>query len=110
MFKIIIGLISVMLANILLGATLAEFKKEFRKETFFNGIFKAGCIILGCLLMYACAFLNQDILVASINGSDVNLLEGMNVIFIAGIILYSVKDLKKLAEILNIKTNIEEGD
>lgn len=108
MIKIIIGLVSLMLANILLGATLAKFKKEFKKKIFFNGMFKGACIILGCLLMYICAYLNQDILVASINGNNVNLMEGMNTIFIAGIVIYSVKDLKKLADILNISTDIEE--
>ena len=32
MIKIIIGLISVMIANVLLGVTLAKLKKEFNKE------------------------------------------------------------------------------
>ena len=32
MIKIVIGLISVMIANVLLGVTLAKLKKEFNKE------------------------------------------------------------------------------
>ena len=34
MIKIVIGLVSVMVANVLLGVTLAKLKKEFNKEKF----------------------------------------------------------------------------
>lgn len=96
-----------MLANIFLGASLAQIKEEFNKNTLINGIFKAGCIIIGFLFMIGAASLTEDIVVATINGMDMNLIEGMRAIVIAGIILYSGKDLVKLASLFNLKTKIE---
>ena len=93
MFKLVMALIGTMLANIFLGASLAQFK--------------AGCIIIGFLLMIGSAYLSEDIIVASLNGNDMNLLEGMRAIVIAGIILYGGNDLIKLASLFNIKTIIE---
>lgn len=107
MFKLVMALIGTMMANIFLGASLAQIKEEFDKNTFLNGVFKAGCIIVGFLLMIGSACLSEDIIVASLNGNDMNLLEGMRAIIIAGIILYGGKDLIKLASLFNIKTNLE---
>ena len=107
MFKLVMALIGTMLANIFLGASLAQIKSEFNKKILINGIFKAGCIIIGFLLMIGSAYLSEDIIVASLNGNDMNLLEGMRAIVIAGIILYGGNDLIKLASLFNIKTIIE---
>lgn len=108
MLKILIGLLAVMLANILLGATLAGFKKEFNRDNLCKGIFKAICIILACLFMYTCAWLNPNIIVAEINGAELTIVGGMNALFIAGIILYSGKDLMKLKDLLKLSTKVEE--
>ena len=75
MFKLVMALIGTMLANIFLGASLAQIKSEFNKKILINGIFKAGCIIIGFLLMIGSAYLSEDIIVASLNGNDMNLLE-----------------------------------
>lgn len=107
MFKLVIALIGTMLANIFLGASLAKVKEEFDKNTLTNGIFKAGCIVIGFLFMIGAAALTEDIVVASVNGADMNLLEGMRAVVIAGIIVYSGKDLIKLANLFNLKTKIE---
>lgn len=109
MIKIIIGLLAVMVANIFLGSTIAGFKKCFNKRSLLNGLFKAFTLIAGALLMYLCAVLNQDILVIVINGSEVNLLNAMRALFIAGIVFYASKDLVKLANILKIEVTEEEG-
>ncbi len=108
MWKIIVGLMAVMLANIFLGMTLAELKKEFNKDNLYNGIFKAGCILVSCFFMYSCALLNPEIMVANINGIEVNLIEGMKLLFTAGIILYGGKDLMKLRDLLKISTKVED--
>lgn len=104
MKNLIIGLLAAMLANILLGGSLALFKKEFSWKKLFSGVFKASCIALGCFLMYVVSFYNSDIFVANINGTNVNLISGMKAIFVAGIILYGYQDLNKLQKI--IKTDI----
>ncbi|MCI9434084.1 MAG: hypothetical protein HFI86_02245 [Bacilli bacterium] len=108
MFNIIIGLICVMTSNIFLGTSLATLKKNFNKTTFINGIVKALLIVVSVVAMYLCSFLNPDIMVANVNGQDVNLISAMELLFIAGIMLYGFKSLVKLRDLLKLKTNIEE--
>ncbi len=112
MIKIIIGLVSAMLANVLLGVTLAKLKQEFKKEKLLSGLVKYLGIVLGVLLMYLTGYLNPDIVVANINGIKVNLMAGIEVLFISGIVYYGVQDLIKLKNLLGLSndiTPIDEG-
>ncbi len=108
MIKLLLGLVAVMVANFLLGTNLAQLKKEFDKEKMISGLLKIGGIVLGILAMLGCAYCTEDIIVANINGSNVNLLDGMRVMIISAITLYGLQDLKKLATIFQLKTQIEE--
>lgn len=110
MLKIIIGLISVMLANMLLGVTLAKLKQEFKKEKLLSGLVKYLGIILGVLLMYIAGYLNPDIVVANINNVEVNLMTGIEVLFISGIIYYGMQDLIKLKNLLGLSNDITPTD
>jgi len=112
MIKIIIGLVSAMLANVLLGVTLAKLKQEFKKEKLLSGLVKYLGIVLGVLLMYLTGYLNPDIVVANINGIKVNLMAGIELLFISGIVYYGVQDLIKLKNLLGLSndiTPIDEG-
>lgn len=108
MWNIIIGLICVMASNILLGTSLAKLKKKFNKKTLINGILKAALIIISVGLMYLCSYLNPEIMVANINSQEVNLISGMELIFIAGIIMYGYQSLVKLKDLLKLKSEITE--
>ena len=103
MIKLILGLLCVMVANIVLGTSIAKIKKQYKKDKCINGIFKALTIIVGASLMYLCSYLNPDILVTEIGGIEVNLINGMEILFTSGIVLYGAKDLIKLSELLKIK-------
>ena len=112
MIKIVIGLISVMIANVLLGVTLAKLKKEFNKEKLLNGLVKYMSIVLGVLLMYLAGYLNSDIMIANINNVEVNLMTAIEVLFVSGIVYYGMQDLIKLKDLLGISndiTPIDEG-
>lgn len=112
MIKIIIGLVSAMLANVLLGVTLAKLKQEFKKEKLLSGLVKYLGIVLGVLLMYLAGYLNPDIVVANINGIKVNLMAGIELLFISGIVFYGMQDLIKLKNLLGLSndiTPIDEG-
>lgn len=110
MIKIIIGLVSVMLANVLLGVTLAKLKQDFKKEKLLSGLVKYLGIVLGVLLMYLTGYLNPDIIVANINGIEVNLMAGIEVLFISGIIFYGMQDLIKLKNLLGLSNDITPTD
>ena len=110
MIKIVIGLISVMLANVLLGVTLAKLKKEFNKEKLLNGLVKYLSIIIGVLLMYLAGYLNSDIMIANINNVEVNLMTAIEVLFVSGIVFYGMQDLIKLKDLLGLSNNITPID
>ena len=112
MIKIVIGLISVMIANVLLGVTLAKLKKEFNKEKLLNGLVKYISIVLGVLLMYLAGYLNSNIMIANINNVEVNLMTAIEVLFVSGIVYYGMQDLIKLKDLLGLSndiTPIDEG-
>lgn len=110
MIKIIIGLVSVMIANVLLGVTLAKLKQGFKKEKLLSGLVKYLGIVLGVLLMYLTSYLNPDIVVANINNVEVNLMTGIEVLFISGIIYYGMQDLIKLKNLLGLSNDITPTD
>lgn len=110
MIKIVIGLISVMLANVLLGVTLAKLKQEFKKEKLLSGLVKYLGIVLGVLLMYLAGYLNPNIIVANINNVEVNLMTGIEVLFISGIVYYGMQDLIKLKNLLGLSSDITPID
>lgn len=110
MIKIIIGLVSVMVANVLLGVTLAKLKKEFKKDKLLNGLVKYLGIIIGVLLMYLSGYLKPNIIVTNINGIEVNLMVGIEVLFISGIIYYGMQDLIKLKNLLGLSNDITPID
>lgn len=108
MFNLFIGLASVMVANVLLGTTLAKLKASFSKKKMLGGLVKVGCILAGVGLMYLTSYLNPNILVANINDTNVNLIDAIKMLFMAGIIMYGSQDLIKLRDILKLKTDITD--
>lgn len=108
MIRLSIGLVSVMISNVIMGMTLAKLKSNFSKKKCLEGIFKIASIVVSILLMYLCSYLNADIMVASINGVNVNLIDAIELLFTAGIIYYGSQDLMKLKDILQVKTEIKD--
>ncbi len=82
--------------------------RSMDKEKLINGLAKALCIVVGISLMYLCSYLNPDILVTNINGTNVNMIDGIKLIFTAGIMLYGAKDLIKLKELLGVEINTSD--
>lgn len=105
-YNLFIGLLLAMLANIIFGLTLAKLKQDFKSGIMWNGIFKAIMIVLGISAMYLCSYINPSILVANINGMNVNLIDGMKTLFVVGIGYYGVLDLTKLGALLKVSTSV----
>lgn len=108
MLNLFIGLLATMLANVLLGMTLAKLKQTFNKKKMLEGLVKIVSILAGVGLMYLTSYLNPDILVANINGTNVNLIDAIKLLFMAGIVMYGSQDLTKLRDILKLKTEIND--
>lgn len=108
MLNLFIGLVATMLANVLLGMTLAKLKQNFNKKKMLEGLVKIISILIGVGLMYLTSYLNPDVLVANINGTNVNLIDAIKLLFMAGIVVYGSQDLIKLKDILKLKTEIND--
>lgn len=108
MINLLIGLVASMIANFLLGTNLATLKDEFDKKKMISGLLKIGGIILGVIAMLVCAYYTRDIMVININSQNVNLLDAMKAIFVAGITYYGTQDVSKLIKILNVKVPVAE--
>ena len=108
MFGLLLGLICLMFANFLLGTNLATLKKEYDKDKMVSGIIKIGGVVLGIVLMLGSAYLTKDIIVANVNNQNVNLLDGMKYVFMAGIVFYGAQDINKLVKILKVNVPISE--
>lgn len=108
MINLLIGLVAAMVANFLLGTNLATLKDEFDKKKMISGLLKIGGIVLGVMAMLVCAYCTRDIMVININSQNVNLLDAMKAIFVAGITYYGTQDISKLIKILNVKVPVAE--
>lgn len=112
-YKLIVGLICVMLANVLFGSSLAKIKKEFESTTFWNGVYKVIAIVIGAILMCVMAYFTPDILIISINDVNFNMKSAIEMIMTSAIAMYGAMDLKKLAQLIGVSTTIadvvEEG-
>ena len=108
MFGLLLGLICLMFANFLLGTNLATLNKEYDKDKMVSGIIKIGGVVLGIVFMLGSAYLTKDIIVANVNNQNVNLLDGMKYVFMAGIVFYGAQDVNKLVKILKVNVPISE--
>lgn len=108
MLNLFIGLVSTMVANVVLGMTLAKLKQTFNKKKMLEGLVKVVSVLSGVGLMYLTSYLNPNILVANINGTNVNLIDSIKLLFMAGIVMYGSQDLIKLKDILKLKTEIND--
>ena len=108
MLNSFIGLASVMLANVLMGVTLAKLKQNFNKKKMLEGLVKIGGVLIAIGLLYLTSYFNPNILVVNVDGKNMNLIDAMNLLFTTGIVIYGGQDLIKLKDILKLKTEITD--
>ena len=108
MINLIIGLISAMIANILLGTTLAKLKEEFKKKKFYDGIFKAITIAIAVILMLMCGNYNKELII-NLQGIKLSINEAIILLFKTTLIAYITKDIKAIIDLFGIKISKEEN-
>ena len=108
---VVLSLICLMVANIIMGKKLADFKDEYNKEKLVNGISKAGFSLLGLSLVYISTLI-YPMNVAKVNGQIVTTLSGATILLKASNVLYGCKVLVKIKNLLtvNIPVNLLEED
>ena len=107
--KVVLSLVCLMIANILSGKKLADFKKEYDKEKLVSGISKAIFTLVGLILIYL-STLVYPMEVAEINGDMVTTLTATTIILKAANLIYAGKVLLKIRDlfVVNIDENKED--
>ena len=98
---VVLSLICLMVANIIIGKKLADFKNEYNKEKLVNGISKAGFSLLGLALVYISTLI-YPMEVAEVNGQMVTTLSGAVILLKAANVLYGCKVLVKIKDLLTV--------
>ena len=108
---VVSSLICLMIANIIMGKKLADFKDEYNKEKLVSGISKAGFSLLGLALVYISTLI-YPMEVAEINGQMVTTLSGAVILLKVANVLYGCKVLVKIKDLLtiNVPINSLDGD
>jgi len=110
--NIALGLISLMVANILLGTGLSiiDNTQEFDIKKLKKGILKSLLVIVSFSLVYVCGLLNPNVVSIDINGQTVNLISGINIMLTLSAGLYAKKVFDKLGEVINLNVTNDEGE
>ena len=98
---VVVSLICLMIANIIMGKKIADFKDEYNKEKFIGGISKALFTLVGLVLIYI-STLAYPMDVAEVNGQMVSTLTGTTILLKTANLLYAGKVLLKIKDIFSV--------
>ena len=106
---ITVSLICLMVANIIIGKKIADFKDKYNKEKFVGGISKAFFTLVGLALIYV-STLVYPMEVAEINGQMVTTLTGTTILLKAANLIYAGKVLLKIKDIFQVNIPVNNVD
>lgn len=106
---VVLSLMCLMIANIIMGKKLADFKQEYNKSKLVGGISKALFFLIGLALTYA-STLVYPMEVAEINGKMVTTLTGATLLIKAANLIYAGKVLMKIKDLLVVDIPIKTID
>ena len=86
--------------------TLAKIKGMFNKDKLITSFVKYISLIIGVFFLYIAGMLNENVIVAQIDGISVNLVSGIKLLFTLGLMYYGGQSLIKLKDLLGIKIGL----
>lgn len=106
---VVLSLICLMVANIIMGKKLADFKQEYNKEKLVGGISKAAFFLIGLALAFASTYI-YPMEVAEINGEMVTTLTGATLLIKAANLVYAGKVLMKIKDLLTVNIPVNSNN
>lgn len=94
------GLLSLIVAHILLGTISALFKQEWNWTTCWHGLVKGAIVIVAFGLVYLAGWLCSDFVVFEVNGNMVNLETAVYYVLLAGFAYYGGTVLVQIKNIV----------
>jgi len=104
------GLVCVMMANILLGATAAQLAGEFDRDKLADGLRKILPILGGLGFMFAAAKLNGQVVVLDTGTGSLTLMDALHLVLLAGFGFYAAQALEKLCRVIGIRLHGETDE
>ena len=102
---VVLSLVCLMIANIIMGKKLADFKQEYNKEKLMGGISKAAFFLIGLALTYSSTLI-YPMEVAEVNGRIVTTLTGATILIKAANLVYAGKVLMKIKDLLVVNVPV----
>lgn len=106
---VVLSLICLMVANIIMGKKLADFKQEYNKEKLVGGISKAAFFLIGLALAFTSTYI-YPMEVAEINGEMVTTLTGATLLIKAANLVYAGKVLMKIKDLLTVNVPVNSNN
>lgn len=106
---VVLSLMCLMVANIIMGKKLADFKQEYNKEKLVGGISKAAFFLIGLALAFASTYI-YPMEVAEINGEMVTTLTGATLLIKAANLVYAGKVLMKIKDLLTVNIPVNSNN
>lgn len=106
---VVLSLMCLMVANIIMGKKLADFKQEYNKEKLVGGISKAAFFLIGLALAFASTYI-YPMEVAEINGEMVTTLTGATLLIKAANLVYAGKVLMKIKDLLTVNVPVNSNN
>ena len=78
----------------------------FNKDKLLKSLVKYISLILGVFFIYIAGVLNENVVVAEIDGISVNLVSGIKLLLTLGLMYYGGQSLIKLKDLLGIKIGL----
>jgi|GEM_PF-737718 len=95
-----LGLMILIAVNIVLGSLSAIFQNEFCPIKLRQGIIKAGIVAICFAATYLVGFLNPNIVAVEVNGVQVSVKTGIDLVVLVGYYHYAKQVLEKLTDII----------
>lgn len=106
---VVLSLICLMVANIIMGKKLADFKQDYNKEKLVGGISKAAFFLIGLALAFVSTYI-YPMEVAEINGEMVTTLTGATLLIKAANLVYAGKVLMKIKDLLTVNVPVNSNN
>ena len=97
------GLVCVMMANILLGATAAQLAGEFDRGKLADGLRKILPVLGGLGFLFGAAKLNGSVVVLHTGTGSLTLMDGLHMVLLAGFGFYAAQALEKLCQVIGVR-------
>ena len=104
LYKLLVAIPILIVANIMLGVAISDFKHTFDKEVFIRGVKKGALIYVSVALIVAVGYILPELSV-NVNGAELTLFDAITATLWAVALLYSKEVIEKFIKVWNLKAN-----